>query len=590
MSKAKELFMAPNGPFVIPGDEVAYERLSHAAELWRVDGQHFSAGVAMSRASDAAWGNPNRMFDAWRVAIVDFDRVVSEQPVDSVASIAAIHKLLESLRRASRLFDFDRDKLRTRIRELRSELAQRLLGKVGSAEQADNYLVCGFVIATNLDGVWRVDFPTYEVPLGVELSGQELILNIPSAFHLFIGDGDWRGAHEVVKLRESAFRAPGLKGWRAVTLAHLEPENAVFRFDEASDAFATDSQPATTEEYIERGGSWSGINQQLWAKYFRARARVVESIRSPENVKQLLASAAESLVETDSGWHNGEVSQFRVLINVLAKLVSDPKSFSDENARREYQFEIRLSSEETEEDRLALTFISEAAAAFHGFETDPASELTRNHLGLALDALTRIPNIGPDVTDAVRPEIGKRALAAVFGPTRTWMHRALESIADEAILRKVLLRLLQAGLPLFAQVRHGPIEYGKDIVSLIQLDGAIVLRQYQAKCGDIDKKKWRESKDELEETFLVPLSTFQLPVAPDRIESILVTNGHANPYVEPVMDGWFRDQREKHGRRVEFMHLDALVDWVVEHRLVNELRAAFQEQQINIGSSSTDSP
>ena len=31
-----------------------------------------------------------------------------------------------------------------------------------------------------------------------------------------------------------------------------------------------------------------------------------------------------------------------------------------------------------------------------------------------------------------------------------------------------------------------------------------------------------------------------------------------------------------------FMHLDGLVDWVVESRLVNELRAALQEEGVNI--------
>ena len=590
VSTARELFLGSNGSFVMPGDEIAYARFCQAAVLWRAGANHFSAGMAMLRASDAAWGNPNRMLEAQLVAISDFERVVTDRPTDSVESIAAIHKLIGSLCRTTQLFNVDHARIRTRIRELRSELAQRLLGQFGNSEHADNYLVRGFLIATDLNGAWRVEFPAYEVHLGTERFGEELILSIPSAFHIFIGDGDWRGAHEIVKLHASAFSTPGLKGWRAVTLAHLEPENTVFWFDEASEAFAKDSQPLTAEESIERGGSWSSLNQQLWAKYFRARARVVESVRSPENVKSLLASAAESLVGTESGWRDGDVSRFRVLINVLAKLVSDPKSFSVEEARREYQFEIRISTEETEGDRLALTFISEAAAAFNGFETDPVSELTRNHLGVALDALTRIPTIGPDVADAVRPEIGRSALAAVLGPMRTWMHRALGSIANEAPLRRILLRLLQAGLPLYVQVRHGPIEYGRDIVVLLQIDGADVLRQYQVKCGDIDKKKWRESKDEIEETFLVPLSSFQLPIAPDRIESVLVTNGHANPYVEPVMEGWFQDQRENQRRHVEFMHLDGLVDWIAKHRLVNELRAALQEQGIDIGGSSTDIP
>ena len=116
------------------------------------------------------------------------------------------------------------------------------------------------------------------------------------------------------------------------------------------------------------------------------------------------------------------------------------------------------------------------------------------------------------------------------------MHRNLQSITDEAQLRAILLRLLQAALPLYAQVRHGPIEYGKDLVALVQEDGQIVLYLYQGKCGDIDKRKWRESKKELEEMFLVPLPSLQLPATPTRTAAALLCNGHANAYVEPVME------------------------------------------------------
>jgi hypothetical protein len=93
-----------------------------------------------------------------------------------------------------------------------------------------------------------------------------------------------------------------------------------------------------------------------------------------------------------------------------------------------------------------------------------------------------------------------------------------------------------------------------------------VLRHYQAKCGDIDKPTWRESKDEMEQIFLVPLTSLQLPVAPQQIEGVLVPSGHANLYVEPLIDGWLREQRETHKRIVQFLHLDALVDWIAKRQ------------------------
>jgi len=91
-------------------------------------------------------------------------------------------------------------------------------------------------------------------------------------------------------------------------------------------------------------------------------------------------------------------------------------------------------------------------------------------------------------------------------------------------------------------------------------------------------------KDELEGIFQVLLQSPQLPELPQRIEGVLVTNGHANPHVEPRMTGWFKEQRETHGRCVSFMHLDGLVDVVVESRLVNELRVALQEEGVNIAA------
>jgi hypothetical protein len=231
---------------------------------------------------------------------------------------------------------------------------------------------------------------------------------------------------------------------------------------------------------------------------------------------------------------------------------------------------------------LALSFIDHAADAFRGFEADPASELTNSHLTAALEALGRIPLIGPEVATALKPVIGQAAYAALLGPVRTWMHRTVASISDESKLRRILLRLLQASLPLYAQIRHGPIEFGKDIAALLEIHGRLVLTLYAVKCGVIDKPKWKESKSELEEMFQVDLPSLHLPADPDDVEGVFVTNGHANVFVEPVIEGWLREQREVFGRKISFMHLDGIVSWVVNDRLINELKLALTEEGIAI--------
>jgi hypothetical protein len=48
------------------------------------------------------------------------------------------------------------------------------------------------------------------------------------------------------------------------------------------------------------------------------------------------------------------------------------------------------------------------------------------------------------------------------------------------------------------------------------------------------------------------------------------------------MEGWLKEQRDTHGRSIEFMHLDALVDWISTEPLINELRVALKDENIDV--------
>jgi hypothetical protein len=111
LTTARELFLEVGWMPKGPADQGDYEKLCKAADLWRRDAQHFSAGVAMLRAVDAAWGQPERMGEAQNAALQDLDRVISEQAPESPASLASLHKLRQSLDRASWLFEVDRERL-----------------------------------------------------------------------------------------------------------------------------------------------------------------------------------------------------------------------------------------------------------------------------------------------------------------------------------------------------------------------------------------------------------------------------------------------------------------------------------------------
>jgi hypothetical protein len=154
----------------------------------------------------------------------------------------------------------------------------------------------------------------------------------------------------------------------------------------------------------------------------------------------------------------------------------------------------------------------------------------------------------------------------------------LEGIDDERVLQRVFLRLAQAAIPLYAQVRHGPLEYGKDVVALVEESGRNVLRMYQLKCGDIGTPGWQAVRPQLEEMFLVPLTSMNVTERVDDRIGVLVCNGHAQPNVDPIMVGWFEQELRDHGHRYEFMHLDNLANWIIQGRLYGAFRAALREE------------
>src|ERR1700693_4132255 len=85
MSDALKLFREI--PWFTGADDVAFEKARSAANLWRQDGQDFSAGVAMLRAVQAAWGDPDRMLGAQNAALLDFQHANSRETPASPASI-----------------------------------------------------------------------------------------------------------------------------------------------------------------------------------------------------------------------------------------------------------------------------------------------------------------------------------------------------------------------------------------------------------------------------------------------------------------------------------------------------------------------
>jgi hypothetical protein len=556
------------------GDTI--RELQEAATALRNDRRFFAAGFGLSRGIHLAWGDVDAMDALAEQAAADLRRAVEEStdPMDAIAALQTWISMLWGAGTgdptAQRSTDLALDQvLADRLRELASG--------AGDPREVNSYLVYGLHLSTDFRSGWTVEFLDREARRGVLLyNRQRITLAIPGAFEILVRGGDYQAAGEIVEAHREAFTSHGLRGWRAAVQGFTEPGHEVERFAESAEHFAQDTEPDPVPPE-----GWSSVNIHLWAPYFDARSEVAQIIRSPSDAAEHIHRARELLAGTNSGWVNPQVTCFRVVLDVLDGLFAETHEEIAEETRKELMLAVRLSGVD-ESNGQALTFLDDVAAAYDELRGDPASSLTSGKLSRALAALGRIPLFGPDVASAVQPFVRARAWSAIEGQQLTWIHKTLESIRDERVLQKVLLRLFQSSVPRFAQVRHGPLEFGKDIAVLAESDGELVLTLWQVKAGDIDKPKWRDAAQELEEMFQVPLSEAQLPDEPFRVRGLLVFNGHVSPYVEPAVNGWLEEQRRDHGREVELIHLDELVYWIVQERLITELRAALSEFAVAI--------
>jgi hypothetical protein len=571
MSAPRDLFVElfTHRPMLHPGDREVVEILRNAADQWRADGRFFSAAICMSTAIYGAWGD-GAEFDRCLVqAAQDYQACVDTQLPNSLESLAALRKW------SGLLMYVERTAASHLQRVLQQELAERLMRFFSEGTQRDSYLVKGFVLITDLDGHWEVTCPDHEVSAGWETSASgQISIGMPSAFRLLIALGDFAGAHKIATRCPDAFTKPGLRGWRFAIQGFLSPKDAVQPFALAADAFAEDVEPSSEEE-IREVGYWDAANITLWAKYFRARAVVARILREPSRAEQLLTEASNFLKGTDSGFVHAQVWRFRLLVDALLQLIQGGEVDVD-RTRKDLLGAQRLLGP-SNDDLIIEQFVESATRAFESLRTDPARALIGSELHIALQTLAQIPLLGAEVAIAISPAIGGKAYKEILGPHRTWIHLTLAAIEDEGQLRKIVLRLAQAELPRYAHIRHGPLEYGKDVVAVFEIGGRVVLRMWQAKIGDITVQRWRESRNELEEMYQVPLASFQIGVEVDEREGILICNAHANPHVEPVMAGWFAEQERDHHRQFQFMHLDTLVNWIIDNRLINEFRAVLDE-------------
>jgi hypothetical protein len=551
-------------------DHEALKVVTETASAWRSQGLLSYAGLAMAQAPDLAWGDGKLVRQLSRNAIEQLIEAANQKPVNNWGAIASI----VMLNRGS-LFvyaDMDLAERLTIGRRLGTELAERLM-TISACDYEDHILVTGLNIVTEFDGEWIPEFPSYEPsPGGMLYEPGRVTFGVRPAFRLMIDAGDYYAANQIAIRRPSAFITPSSLGWRAAVAGFVDASHASEHFEEAAGFFASDVHQEGRRLAI--GEAWSSANVDLWAPYFRARADVARIERQPSDIGVLLNQAKRALDGTESGWSHSQVRCFRALVSALCELVSgDANTLVDINLDFERHTE-RFGADNDEQ--LVLEFIDASTRAFNQLSSDPAAALASGALAPALGILDRISLFSEAELSVLRPAISQQAVSQILGPFRTGIHRTLESITDERVLHSLVYRLCQARHPSYAQILHGRLEDGKDVVVLLEESDGLVLYMYQMKIGDIAKKGWRDARNQLEEAFDAPLNTIQITREPVRREAVLLFNGHLKPDVFSVANGWVERQRAS-GRSVTIMNLDATVQWIDESRLINEFRVAAAE-------------
>lgn len=560
-------------------DLSSVERLRKIADTLSETGDHFAAGYILQQCTTLAWGDVDVSTSCSVAAIKEFQSAVDAPEAHPLEQVASLWMSLNEIAMSGSWLDPD-DSM---YQAVRSAIAQSLVliaERTENATARDGFLIRGFLLTTDFDGIWSTEFPELEIQgASMTRAGDTAItLSVVSAFRYYVDGGDYVAAGSIASQYPLAFTTPGLRGWRAGVSGFLNEDVAVAEFANAAAELALDSP---NDARHSAGLSWNSSNRDLWSKYFQARSIVAEIVTSPSRAEELLSRAQEALKGTESGWTHPQVICFRIILRVLAQLLKGDADAEASLAKRALLESRPLLGWDESRD-LIIDFLDLVDDAFSELRRDPAAVVLSTGVRDALKALGRVPLVGNGIATAISPVVGERTFAGLINQSQGWMYRTLESIRDERTLQHLLLRLMQGRLPFYAQIRQGPLEYGKDIAVLTEDHGITVLEMYQVKVGNITVPIWRMARSELEEIFQVKLSDVQLSVEPQRREGILIFNGHLNTNVEPSVAGWLEEQSRDHNRTFKIMHLDLIIDWITRKGLITELRRGLTELNIPI--------
>ncbi|HEX2837102.1 MAG TPA: hypothetical protein VHN77_03135 [Phycisphaerales bacterium] len=270
---------------------------------------------------------------------------------------------------------------------------------------------------------------------------------------------------------------------------------------------------------------------------------------------KLIQQAANCFNGVEMGWLASSQRRYRALVvGIAATARFDESALS--SALDDLKSTIQLGGHDAGDDKmqeyleLALTLCKQKDVA-------KVQRLVNRIAGL-LDALP------------IWHERGSTAVANQLGATlmrhapaqREWLYSKLSVLREEKVLHRLILEVYQSLGAEYAQVLHGAFENGKDVVVRCVAGGVHELRMFQVKCGNIGAAEWPGVKDQLERMFEAP----RTPHASEHsgpVVGVLVLSGHVKPSIFEAVEGWRASRRANLGWRCEVMHMNELVNWIL---------------------------
>lgn len=550
------------------------QELIATAHRFHLNAEYLKSGLLFLELKNLAWGhNDEILFNCIKDSIINLELAVQQSADEPIKGILSLHLLSQAL---SDIFRFIKNNQELKDSQLKvnEELAERLIITAKHSDYRNTILALGLQISYDFSKGVELLYPEEKVSGNSKsYGGDKIVFNISSAFEIFIEISDFEGAQFITIEFPYFFENPEGQGWVNAIRGWLEPESAHLHFSKASEEFAKD-----TNEYYQKNeknkGYWSSVNIDLWSPYYKSLSYLSFAKAQPEKAEEFILKASEAIPQLH--YLNSKVSRYKALINAISDGISDEDGFDVLETLKDYQTAIRLTGEELK-DKDAIEFIQNLKIVLEGFKINPKKEIVSSRMVHLIKQLDDLPQFQEGMSKGIREALGSKALDLCQGPS-SWFYRKLESIPDEDILRKVLLRLFQSLSPDYAQIVHGVVEHGKDILRVIEIDGNKVLELYQIKVGDIGTPEWREMKPQLEETFeVVPPDILDLGETEYKKVTFLAFNGHVKPIAEPKVSGWKKLQKDKFNHDYEIMHIDSIVQFIIKNRLMNEFRKCIKE-------------